>query len=95
MERKYKMLIVVTTYNQLATTRKVMEHLQELDHDILVIDDGSTDGTPEYLAQIKVEAHCKGEHKGRVDSWEWAYQYFKCAKEYTNIVLVSPGECLI
>lgn len=84
-----KVLIAVTTYNHKEVTRLCMEYLQELDHDIFVIDDCSTDGTQEYLAQIRVESYCKSERKGLTDSWNWAYRYFKCAKEYDYMILMN------
>ena len=83
-----KVLIVVTTYNKVGMTRKCMEYLQEFDHDIMVIDDHSTDGTPYYLTQIKVECMVKNERRGLTDSWNWAYKYFKVSN-YSHAILMN------
>ncbi len=89
MEQKYNPLLVFTTFNQLDMTRKCLEYAQELGFDILVIDDNSTDGTQEYLSQIKVETLLKSERKGLTDSWNWAYKYWKMSKEYSHLVLCN------
>lgn len=85
----YKPLLVFTTFNQLDMTRKCLEYAQDLGYDILVIDDNSTDGTQEYLSQIKVETLLKSERKGLTDSWNWAYKYWKMSKEYSHLVLCN------
>jgi GT2 family glycosyltransferase len=66
-----------------------MEHIQELDHDVIVLDDCSDDGTQEYLSQIRVETLLKDERKGLTDSWNWAYKYWKMSKEYSHLVLMN------
>jgi len=81
-------LLVFTTFNQLDMTRKCMEYACELGYDILVIDDCSTDGTQEYLTQIKVETMLKSERKGLTDSWNFAYKYFKTFN-YSHLILCN------
>lgn len=83
---KNKVLLCFTTYNQLDMTRKCLEQAMELGFDILVIDDCSTDGTQEYLCQIRVNAILKNERKGLTDSWNRAYKYFK-SSDYCYMVL--------
>lgn len=82
-------LIAVTTYNQVEMTRKCMKYLLDLGFDIIVIDDNSTDGTKEYLNQIKIEHYRKSERMGLTDSWNQAYKYWKKTKEYSHLILMN------
>jgi len=81
-------LLVFTTFNQIDMTRKCLEYAMELDYDILVIDDYSSDGTQQYLSDLKVEAILKSERKGLTDSWNRAYQFFK-ATDYSHMILCN------
>ena len=90
---KDKVLLCFTTYNQLDMTRKCLEYAMDLGFDILVIDDCSTDGTQQYLSDIRVESILKSERKGLTDSWNRAYKYFK-ASDYCHMVL-SNNDVLI
>lgn len=50
--------IVVATYNQLPYLKRLVESLLALDfesYEIIIVDDGSTDGAAEYLAGLKHE----------------------------------------
>ncbi len=96
MEQNYKPLLAFTTFNQLDMTRKCLEYAQDLGYPILVIDDCSTDGTQEYLSQIRVDAIFKSERKGLTDSWNRAYKYFKASDHShlglcNNDVLIPKG----
>lgn len=56
MEKHHEILCVVVTYNRLQDLKKCIEALQNqtfTDFDILVINNGSTDGTDKYLESIK------------------------------------------
>lgn len=47
--------VVVVTYNQLSDTRRCLDSLRQRTdepYELIVVDNGSTDGTPEYLAQV-------------------------------------------
>lgn len=90
---KDKVLLAFTTFNQLEVTKQCMEYACDLGFDILVIDDCSTDGTQEYLSQIKVNAILKDERKGLTDSWNRAYAYWK-GSDYSHLVL-SNNDVLI
>lgn len=83
-----KPLIVVTTFNQIAMTRHTADWFTELGHDLLYVDDCSTDGTQQYLAEIKVNAILKEERKGLTDSWNLAYNYWK-GSQHSHLVICN------
>lgn len=87
-----KVLIAVTTYNQLEMTKKCLSYLEKLGHDILVIDDCSTDGTPSKLFNrygVKAfDLYPKDERKGLTDSWNIAYDIFKDS-DFTHLILMN------
>jgi len=89
MEEMRNPILCFSTFNQLDMTRKCLEYAQELGYDILVIDDASTDGTQDYLSQIKCEAMLKSKRKGLTDSWNMAYKHWKMSKEYSHLVLCN------
>lgn len=51
-----KLSILVPTYNEIKSLPKVISRLKEIDieKEIIVIDDGSTDGTMDYVSQLNV-----------------------------------------
>lgn len=68
-----KLSIVIPVYNEKSTIREIIRRVQAVDlgmeREIVVVDDGSTDGTREILAglasgQIKVLLHEKNKGKG-------------------------------
>jgi glycosyltransferase involved in cell wall biosynthesis len=68
-----KLSIVIPVYNEKSTIREIIRRVQDVDvgmeREIVVVDDGSTDGTREILAglasgQIKVLLHEKNQGKG-------------------------------
>ncbi|MDI6827405.1 MAG: glycoside hydrolase family 99-like domain-containing protein [Armatimonadota bacterium] len=55
-EGEIKSAIVILAYNQLEDTKKCLESVRRytnLPHEIVVVDNGSTDGTAEYLSELK------------------------------------------
>lgn len=54
-----KVSVVIPVYNERATIEEILIRVQEIDLDkeIVVVDDGSTDGTRELLADLAAHAH--------------------------------------
>ncbi len=55
MDSKDKVSIVLATYNQLDYTRLCLRSIRDctdVPYELIVVDNGSTDGTPEYLKTI-------------------------------------------
>jgi len=83
-----KVLIAFTTYNHVEITRECVGFALDLPHDIIVIDDCSTDGTLEYLKSNNIGFYTKPKRKGLTDSWNVAYRIFKDSA-YTHLVLAN------
>ena len=66
-----KLSVVIPAYNEAATIREILRRVQATPHDkeIIVVDDGSTDGTRELLSQVtdhnvRVLFHERNQGKG-------------------------------
>jgi len=53
-----KLSVVIPVYNERATIEQILERVQavDIDKEILLVDDGSTDGTREFLEAVRVAA---------------------------------------
>ena len=89
MEQNYNPLIVITTFNQLATTKRCIESVYHEKHDILVIDDCSTDGTANWLMEQGVDVYGKLYRRGLTDSWNIAYEIFKKERSRSHLILCN------
>ncbi|NVL90871.1 MAG: glycosyltransferase family 2 protein [Desulfobacterales bacterium] len=49
-----KLSVIIPVYNEVGTIKKILNRVQSVPHDkeIIVVDDGSTDGTREWLSRI-------------------------------------------
>jgi len=90
MQDKPKTLVVLTTYNQSDITRACLDSLKLIsdEHDILIVDDASTDDTINLCAEYNVTCITKEIGKGLTDSWNQAYQYFK-DNDYKYFVIAN------
>lgn len=75
-QRRMRYLIAIPTYNEQKHVLRVLRRVLEITSDVLVIDDGSTDGTPCLLPQAPVEVirHAENRGYGRSlqDAFRWA-----------------------
>ena len=74
-----RILIAIPVFNEIKYVGRVLDKVRKFHDDVLVIDDGSTDGTCEYLAQraagdeIKLIQHesNKGYGQSIIDAFDW------------------------
>jgi dolichol-phosphate mannosyltransferase len=71
------LLIAIPTYNEARDVDRVIDEVREFHPDILIVDDGSSDGTPELLARrndVRVLRHQPNQGYGRslIDAFGYA-----------------------
>ena len=83
-------LFVITTYNQSDYTRTCFDSLSLISdkHDILVVDDVSTDNTIELCKEYNINYISKDTGKGLTNSWNLGYKYF-LEKGYKYFILAN------
>ena len=79
-ELRLRLLIAIPVFNERKTVAMVLDKVKHYCPDILVVDDGSTDGTCEILAQrrdIQMIHHASNEGYGRslIDAFNYAYSH--------------------
>jgi glycosyltransferase involved in cell wall biosynthesis len=92
--------ILVTTFNRVEFLRKTVESLyeknREIDFRLLVIDDCSTDGTPEYLLSLrrekKADVYLNGERRGLAFSLDMVW---RCMEQFDFFLLEHPYLCYL
>jgi GT2 family glycosyltransferase len=86
---KDKVLFLISAYNSSEYTKLNVEYLQrvtDVDLEILVVDDCSTDDTVEWCKENNVKVFEKEEGRGNTHSWNMAYEYFKKNEEFNYFV---------
>lgn len=86
---KDKVLFLISAYNSSEYTKLNVEYLKritDVDIEILVVDDCSSDDTVAWCKENNVKVFEKEEGKGNTHSWNLAYKYFKENKEFTYFV---------
>lgn len=83
-----RLLIVIPTYNNKPTLRQVVERGLETGLDVLVVNDGSTDGGPDTLRDLNIARLDLAENKGKgvaiQEAAQWAEQ-----NKYTHIITLD------
>ena len=77
---KEKVLFLITTYNQLEYTKLCVDSLNkvsDIDFDILIIDDCSTDGTQKWCKDNNLKIIEKETGRGLTHTWNMGYKYFR------------------
>ncbi|MBN1446029.1 MAG: glycosyltransferase family 2 protein, partial [Candidatus Omnitrophica bacterium] len=64
-----KLSVIMPVYNEKATLLEILNRVREVpvEKEIVIVDDGSTDGTREILKQIPFSSPSRGEGKGGGD----------------------------
>jgi len=90
MGKKKNILLILTTYNQSNITKQCFESLKLISdkHDVLIIDDKSTDDIIKLCEEYNIKYITKKVGKGLTDSWNIGYQYFK-DNEYDYFVIAN------
>ena len=66
-----KISVVIPVYNEVATIEELLNRVQavDLDKEVIIVDDGSTDGTVEKLDRLalqeNVQVVCHGNNRGK------------------------------
>jgi GT2 family glycosyltransferase len=98
-----KVSIVIPTFNQLAYTKlcleSILKNTWDIEHEIIVVDNASTDGTQEYLKQNGIFCLLNRENLGVAKAWN---QGIKASRGryvciINNDIIAGPGwmSCLI
>ncbi len=89
---KYKILIVVPTYNNAGTLEKVIADIKGYSNDILIVNDGSTDDTQNIIDSLSVASISYAPNKGKGNAIKQALKYAK-EKGYRYILTIdSDGQ---
>ncbi len=89
-----QLCILVPTYNNAGTLRSVIETISTYTHDIVVVNDGSTDHTAEILADfahIKTVQYAENKGKGFALRQGFKYAHDTCGYQYA-ITIDSDGQ---
>ncbi len=87
---KEKVLFLITTYNQLEYTKILIDSLKnvdDVDFDILVIDDCSSDGTQKWCKENNIPIIEKETGRGLTHTWNMGYKHFRDNDEYGYLVI--------
>lgn len=88
--------IIIPVLNLLSYTKECLSHIEahtDLPYEIIIIDNGSTDGTKEYLKNVPARVITNSENRGVYVAWNQGIAASK--GEYicimNNDILVTPG----
>jgi GT2 family glycosyltransferase len=87
--------IVIPVFNQLFYTKECLSHIEKHTHvpfELIIIDNGSTDGTSEFLRNLSVHLISNRENKGVYVAWNQGIQVSKSDQIVimNNDILVTP-----
>ena len=85
-------LLIVPTYNNAGTLEEVLVRCQKQGLPLLVVDDGSTDGTPEILSRLGVKTLTHPVNRGKGRALKTAFQYALTEGYSYAITLDSDGQ---
>lgn len=77
-----KFTVVIPAYNEAATIRDVAERARRYCDDVIVVDDGSRDGTAQALAGLPVRVLCNAENQGKAAAlWRGAQEALRAPRD--------------
>jgi dolichol-phosphate mannosyltransferase len=80
-----KSIVVIPTYNEIESIGSLLDELAKLDVDVLVIDDGSPDGTAQYCRARGVEVIERGNKQGLGSAYRAGFS-IALDRGYENII---------
>lgn len=87
--------IIIPVFNQLSYTRECLDHIQkhtDIPYELIMIDNGSSDGTGEYLKTESAKVISNKQNKGVYIAWNQGIQASKSDQIVimNNDILVTP-----
>jgi len=78
-------IVVIPTYNESESISQILDSLRKLDFDVLVIDDGSPDGTAKIVKDLGVEVIERGGKMGLGSAYRTGFS-IALERGYANII---------
>ncbi|MCX2678350.1 DUF2062 domain-containing protein [Galbibacter sp. EGI 63066] len=90
----FQLCVLIPTYNNEKTLRGVIEGVLEYTKDVIVVNDGSTDGTTEILKEYteRIEILHIEKNKGKGNALRWGFNHARALGYQYAITIDSDGQ---